>query len=208
MAIWLAVWVSFFRRFASGPSLGPLGILAAIGTGGIVADGLSGLFHWFFDTFLEETTPIVGVQLVAPFREHHRDPLAMTRHGFLELNGNNCVTFLPFMAVAWWLGPVEPHSFTGAFFYLFWLSLCLALGVTNQLHSWAHDPAPPLIGRWLQRLGLAISPAHHARHHTPPHRSHYCVTNGWLNHFADRLSLFVHAERAFTALGVPRKRCD
>ena len=69
------------------------------------ADWASGLAHWSCDTFFEEDTPLVGPAVIQPFREHHRDPLAMTRHGFLELNGSNCLRMVVPLAVAVWLCP-------------------------------------------------------------------------------------------------------
>jgi hypothetical protein len=204
-AIWLLLWLSFLPRMYNGPDLHPVAALVAFFLGAIVSDAFSGVFHWFFDTFLDERTPVVGMFLVAPFREHHRDPLALTRHGFFELIGNSCLGLLPFMLLAWWFGPVEPTSPAGVFGYMILLTFSFAVTTTNQFHSWAHMSARPRVAGWLQRCGLIISPEHHARHHTPPHRTDYCVTNGWFNPVATRISLFVHAERVLVGLGVPRR---
>ena len=205
IAIWAALWFAFVQRALSGPSPGLVVIPAVILLGVAVADFMSGLLHWFFDTFLEETTPILGQQFVAPFREHHRDPLAMTRHGFLELNGNNCLGTLPINLSVWWFAPIEPESVAGVAGYLFLLTFSFALALTNQLHRWAHEPAQPVLARWLQGCGLVISPTHHAGHHAPPHDRSYCVTNGWVNHLTDRFLFFVYAERLLVRLGVPKK---
>lgn len=206
--VWTLLWAEFLRRALTGPRPGWVITLAVVFVGFILADFGSGFFHWFFDTFLHETTPLVGKQLVAPFREHHRDPLAMTRHSFLELNGNNCVGFLPSNLLLWWFGPAEPESVAGAAAYFFAVSFCFFLTATNQLHSWAHAPKVPRVARWLQRMKLAVSPEHHAVHHKPPHRVGYCVTSGWVNQVTDRTGFFEYAERFFVALGVPRKVSD
>jgi len=206
VAVWALLWIAFLQRFLNGPSLGPILVLGITLLGFAVADFMSGFIHWFFDTFLHETTPVLGPQFVAPFREHHRDQMAMTRHGFLELNGNNCLGFLPLNLSVWWFGPMVPETLGGVVGYLFLVSFSFALTATNQLHSWAHSPEPPRIARWLQRCGLAVSPAHHARHHEPPHHISYCVTNGWINHVADRSGFFAYAERVVAALGVPRQK--
>src|SRR5258707_1191647 len=77
---------------------GGLTVLFAALVGCIATDFAAGLAHWFCDTFFEEDTPVIGPYLIGPFREHHRDPLAMTAHGFLEVNGNSCLILIPFVA--------------------------------------------------------------------------------------------------------------
>ena len=180
-----------------------LASLAAV-AGYFLADVATGFVHWFCDTFFEEDTPVVGALLIAPFREHHRDPLAMTRHGFLELTGNSCLALSPPLAAALWLGPESPGSNFGAAFYTFVLAFSFSAAATNLFHRWAHDPHPPRWARLFQTVGLILSAARHAQHHAPPHNSAYCVTNGWANRFVDRLGLFTIAERVLVGVGLPR----
>ncbi|MGH9860131.1 MAG: fatty acid desaturase CarF family protein, partial [Candidatus Acidiferrales bacterium] len=150
----------------------PLGLL--------LADFLSGCAHWFCDRFFEEDTPVLGPLLIAPFREHHRDPLAMTHHGFLELNGNNALALTPLLAWVWIAAPATLGA-VSLFAHALLLSTSLALLATNQIHRWAHDANGPRAVRWLQRRGWILSPQHHQRHHQPPHQRSYCITGGWLN---------------------------
>lgn len=196
--------ISFARRGYSGPSLHPLWLPLAVLIGILGADFWSGLLHWFFDTFLDVETPIIGGHLVGPFREHHHDPLAMTRHSLLEKVGNSCIGFLPFFLVVWWFGPVVPKTPFGVFMYWVVLTFGFFLTASNVLHSWAHEADPPRFARRLQRWGLIISPEHHAPHHLWPHQRTFCVTTGWVNYFADRISLFKYFEHAFVFLGVPK----
>jgi hypothetical protein len=69
---------------------------------------------------------------------------------------------------------------------------------------WAHQSSPPRLACWLQRCRIAISASQHARHHAPPHRSAYCITNGWTNRLADKLRVFAGLGKLFVAIGVPR----
>ena len=170
--------------------------LAGVPLGWLVADLLSGIVHWFCDRFFEETSPVIGRVLIAPFREHHRDPLAMTRHGFLELTGNSCFGLLPVLVAAAWSPSgivVDAALVAGA----------LAVAATNFFHKWAHALDVPRAVAWLQVLRLILPPAHHAGHHREGHAGRYCVTTGWLNALVDGPGVFRGLERGLIALGVP-----
>lgn len=174
----------------------------AVPAGLLLADFLSGCAHWFCDRFFEDDTPVLGPLLIAPFREHHRDPLAMTRHGFLELNGNSALALTPLLAMAWTLSPAK-SSAASLFAYALLLSSSLALLATNQIHRWAHDAHAPRAVRWLQRRGWILPPQHHERHHQPPHQRAYCITGGWLNAPLERIGWFARCESLLRRAGVP-----
>lgn len=170
---------------------------AAVLAGYLLADFASGFAHWFCDTFFEEDTPLIGGLLIFPFREHHRDPLAMTRHNFLELNGNSCLVLLPVL----WLGIAVA---SGAAARGFVLSFVTALFATNLFHAWAHAPAAPRLIRWLQRRRWILSPERHAAHHSGANDRAFCVTSGWLNAALDRAGFFRFCERLLAGMGLPR----
>ncbi len=157
-------------------------------TGYLVADFLSGLVHWAGDTIGDANTPVFGPNFVTPFRYHHVDPKDITRHDFIEVNGNNCIVVAPILAL---LLLVTPHS-TGWFFwscavvaFTSWFVFC-----TNQFHKWAHQDKPAGWVRALQRAGLILSPEHHALHHASPQNRAYCITVGWMNPVLDRIGFF------------------
>jgi ubiquitin-conjugating enzyme E2 variant len=173
------------------------GLAVALLTGYLAADLVSGLIHWFCDRFFEEDTPLIGRLVIAPFREHHRDPRAMTRHGALELLGNSALGTLPFLGLAWWCGnSLFVESLTIAF--------AVAAIAANQFHAWAHARDVPRPVRWLHAHWLVLPPAHHARHHHGGYDRAFCMTTGWMNRCTDGLGLFAALERALVALGVPR----
>lgn len=163
--------------------------LAALVAAVLSADFLSGLLHWFCDTFFEEDSPLIGPFVIHGFREHHRDPKAIVRHGFLEANGSNFFVVLPALAG----GAMNGGGAVFADSFVVFLSI--AVMATNQLHKWAHaDRVPPSVA-WLQRNRLVLRPDEHARHHAPPYAGTYCVTTGWLNHVLDPLAFFTRLER-------------
>jgi plasmanylethanolamine desaturase len=172
----------------------------------VAADFISGLFHWMGDTWGSPETPLAGKVFVRPFREHHIDQKAITRHGFIEVNGANCAISLGpllgthFLAIdEGRMGAVLLALFLGTF--LFWIFL------TNQFHSWAHQDQPPKIVAWLQKMHLILPDDHHQVHHAAPYMKYYCITNGWLNEPLHRLRFFRVLEKIISATTgmIPRK---
>ena len=169
---------------AAGPMAAMFWLLLALPLAWLVADGASGLLHLALDSVGSVKTPVVGPAFIRPFREHHVDPLAITRHGFVEANGASAFACLPLLGAAWAL-PVDTPGW--AFAHAGLLALCLAAVVTNECHRWAHASAAatPAWARWAQRHRLILPPEQHRRHHTPPFDSHFCMASGRLNPLLD-----------------------
>jgi ubiquitin-conjugating enzyme E2 variant len=160
-------------------------VAAGLVVGWALSDLAAGLAHWFCDTFFDADTPGIGRAIIAPFREHHRDPLAITRRSFLEVNRTNYVAVLPVLALIVWHGDTSPEGAWAAAIACV-VALSVGIALTNQFHQWAHAPHVPRIARWLQRAGLAIESEHHVRHHASGGACAFCVTTGWCNPLLDR----------------------
>ena len=156
-------------------------VLAAFLTGYFGADFVSGFVHWMADTWGSVDMPFIGNALLRPFREHHVDAQAITRHDFVETNGNNCLISIP---SGLWALFTPQHE--GAGLNLFWstflFSLILWVMFTNQFHKWSHLSEPRGAIAILQKLHLILPPGHHAVHHTAPYRRSYSITAGWVNY--------------------------
>ena len=177
---------------------------SAFMSGFVLADFVSGVIHWVADTWGSPDVPIIGQALIRPFREHHVDQKEITRHDFIETNGNNCfISIVP--AVCGALVPLDGAR--NAFIATAVFSVTLWVLFTNQFHKWAHLDDPP---RWvdvLQRLNLVLPRDHHAIHHSAPYAKYYCITVGWLNEPLHRLRFFQTVEWIITAVTglVPRE---
>jgi ubiquitin-conjugating enzyme E2 variant len=167
--------------------LGWVGLAITLLVAYIASDVISGLVHWAGDTIGDERVPFLGPNFIRPFREHHHDQKDITRHDFIETNGNNCIVVVVPLAAAYVLSPPSGFGFLAATFVAF---LALFVVATNQFHKWAHHDAPPRIARPLQRWGLILSPRHHDIHHAAPHDKHYCITVGWMNPILNGLRFF------------------
>jgi plasmanylethanolamine desaturase len=174
-------------------SPGGWAVLALTGVIAYVAsDVLSGIVHWAGDTIGHERVWFLGPHFIRPFREHHSDQKAITRHDFVETNGNTCIIIAGPLAVAFLLmSGHQDFRFYGATFVAFMAMFVVA---TNQFHKWAHADHPPAIAYPLQRLGLILAPVHHEIHHAAPHDKHYCITVGWMNPILNGVRLFRASE--------------
>ena len=187
---WLAVHI--FPDVLESPWLA----LSAFMAGFVGADFVSGFVHWAADTWGTPEWPLVGKALIRPFREHHVDQTEITRHDFIETNGNNCfVSIFPTVGAA--LIPMRGTVSTFACELMFALSF--AVFGTNQFHKWAHMTTPPRMVAFLQRLNLLLPADHHALHHSAPYAKYYCITVGWMNEVLFRVRFFQVLERLITA---------
>lgn len=171
----------------------------------LAADLVSGVVHWICDRFFAEDTPLIGRMLIHPFREHHVDPMAITRHGLFELCGNNALAVvLPVLALVL---SGAPRASAGALaVHGFVIAFSFAVFATNQMHKWAHAVEAGMVVRWLQRMRLILSPEVHDRHHRGDFSRGYCVTTGWLNPVLDAYRVLPRCEAWLRAARVRSPR--
>lgn len=176
-------------------------ILVASLLGYLCVDFVSGMAHWFCDTFYDVDSAFIGPTLIAPFRDHHTNPKAISSYGFLEQDGANYIIILPFLVFSWWVeGPVA-SSWGSLFGHSFLFAFGLGAVNVNLFHKWAHaDKVPPGV-RWLQSMNLILSPEHHGLHHAQDFSKGYCVTSGWMNRILDPIRFFSALEQATRGVG-------
>lgn len=181
-------------------------VLSAVLLAYLAADFTSGFIHWLGDTWGSTSVPVLGQSVIRPFREHHVDQTAITRHDFVETNGANCLISLPAAAVGL-LIPVQQGDDLALFATSFLGALIFWVFATNQFHKWAHLERPPAAIAWLQRLHLILPPGHHAIHHAAPFSRYYCITVGWMNWPLTKLRFFPFLESIITGLtgALPRR---
>jgi TMEM189-like protein len=191
-------------RLWGGAHTGPWLLLSALLLGYLAADFVSGFVHWMGDTWGSTDMPVLGKAFIRPFREHHVDEKAITRHDFVETNGNNCLVSIPVAILAVLL----PHSSPGQVFVSAFLgAMIFWVMATNQFHKWSHMDHPPALIGFLQRVHLILPPDHHRIHHTAPFNKYYCITVGWMNKPLMMIGFFPTLERLITRVTglIPRK---
>lgn len=184
-----------------------LAIAVACLLGYVGADFVSGLIHWLFDRYGSVDTPVFGKNFVRPFREHHIDEKGITRHDFIETNGNNCIATSVLLVPAM-LVPLQGGHPLALFLVALLTSGALAVFATNQFHKWAHEDHPPAYVATMQRMGLILGARHHSIHHTPPYDRYYCITTGWLNPLLYRVKFYDRLEAVILRLSGVRAGLD
>lgn len=184
--------------------------IAAVG-GILTADFFSGLVHWAADSWGSIEIPVVGQAFIRPFREHHIDPTAITRHDVIETNGDNCMmsliglipqTFILFSSST---ETIQQHYAWHCFFLL----LAIFVTLTNQFHKWSHTYfGLPAWVQFLQRYHLILPCRHHRVHHVAPHEMYFCITTGWLNFPMEALGFWTGLESIITHLTGYSPRTD
>ena len=166
----------------------------------LAADFVSGLLHWLEDAYGREDFPITGRLVTKPNILHHHHPRHFVRNSWWQSSWDlTCLCALIVIA-AWIAGLLTWHV---------WLFAVLGANA-NQIHKWAHR-TPQENGcliSLLQRFRLVQSPRHHARHHTDPKNSHYCVLTDFLNPVLDRLHIWERTERLLSRLFGLSRRID
>jgi len=146
----------------------------------ILADLFSGLVHWGADTWGSLQTPFVGKTFIRSFREHHVDPFQITRHDWIETNGDNCMLTVPALVPLYFI-KIGENNHKELFLVCFITTLALWVALTNQFHKWAHTLKPSQSISALQELKVILSRKNHQIHHHTPFDRYYCITTGWLN---------------------------
>ena len=143
----------------------------------LAADFVAGFIHWMEDAYIREETPLVGKLVARPNIVHHHYPRYMTRHSWLRSSWDLALFAVTLILVAW-----KFHFLT----WHVWLFAALTANA-NQVHKWSHQTRAEngrLIS-FLQDIHVLQTAKHHARHHTDPKNSHYCVITNILNPILD-----------------------
>ncbi|XP_037904211.1 plasmanylethanolamine desaturase, partial [Hermetia illucens] len=177
----------------------------------ITADFGSGLVHWAADTWGSVDLPIIGKAFLRPFREHHLDPTSITRHDFIETNGDNFMVAVPLLAtLAYKFLTRSNHEIQQDFAWSAYLFLCsIFVAMTNQIHKWSHTYwALPRWVLFLQENHIILPRRHHRIHHVAPHETYFCITTGWLNWPLEKIRFWPSLEIVIEYLTGYKPRAD
>ncbi|KAJ8930479.1 hypothetical protein NQ314_016706 [Rhamnusium bicolor] len=148
---------------------------------------------------------------IRPFREHHIDPTSITRHDFIETNGDNFMVTIPFLGrMVWDFITLSKDDVQNKFTwncYVFLLAIFVAM--TNQIHKWSHTYfGLPSWVIFLQEYRVILPRRHHRIHHVAPHETYFCITTGWLNWPLEKLRFWSALEIIIETFTGHKPRAD
>lgn len=173
--------------------------LVGIILGMCLADFCGGFVHWAADTWFTIDLPILGPNLIRPFREHHIDPSSILDHDFIETNADTFTLTIPFTLINAYRH-FAGQKFEDDYFYdSFLISLCIFVSFTNEFHKWSHDyKGRTAIVSFFQSWNIILPREHHRIHHVRPHCVYYCITTGWLDAPLEMISFWRNLEALIT----------
>ncbi|RCS57126.1 fatty acid desaturase CarF family protein [Parvibium lacunae] len=153
--------------------------------GVVIADLVSGLFHWFEDGYIHKKMPILGKwfgQVAEDNRLHHSKPRAFLSKSWWQSSADLCLAALLVLAGAAWLKVLNAGVWVFA----------ILVANANQIHKWAHQN--PKEKGWLvhslQKLRILQTPREHGRHHTGEKDTHYCVITNFTNPVLEKMGFW------------------
>ena len=160
----------------------------------LVADLLTGVFHWWEDRYGNPDWPILGKYIIQPNIKHHQDPMFFCNGNYLTRNWTTLVPSFLIAGLCYYL-----H------FYFLALVFCIA-SQSNEIHCWEHARTNKII-RLLQKYYILQNKKTHALHHKRPYDTNYCVITMIVNPVLNRFKFWFFLEKAiYLVSGIsPRK---
>lgn len=163
----------------------------------LLADFITGIFHWWEDRVLVSPSKFHFINKIIFDNEiHHKRPTDMVKKSWYE-NINNSLPFAVIGAVILLACGCPFVVYMAVYF----------TGFGNLIHRFAHQPKSqlPWIVRFMQGTGLFITFKHHMRHHftiigridREDTKIRYCPMTNWVNPILDKIRFFKFLEFIF-----------
>ena len=139
----------------------------------IAADFITGVIHWWEDTYGNPNWPIIGKYVVEPNLIHHKQPTKLLEGSYWNRIDTSFFAVAAIGAIFWLFGL---HSWQ--------IAVCLLFCMQgNEIHAMTHRP-DRLNGKvvlFLQKTGIFQSKKMHRWHHKAPYETNFCIMSDFVN---------------------------
>lgn len=147
----------------------------------LVADFITGVIHWWEDTYGDPRWPLIGKEVIEPNIIHHEQPGRLgSQSTFI---GRNYQTVIPAVIVTFLF-----YIYYGFYWPFFLVAFLAAFG--NEVHTWNHRSKNNFIIKFLQDTCIIQTPYHHAVHHKPPYNVRFCTITNIVNPILDNIKFW------------------
>ncbi len=173
--------------------------------GFIIADIITGTFHWFEDTYLSYCINIPILSSISKDNElHHYFPRSILAYSNMESATYSLPASIIFILIMYLLYP----KFLFKYKYIF-ISFFIFSSIANILHKYSHmrDCEKNIILKIIQNTGILCSHDHHEIHHLNGLEK-YCVISEYNNYILDNINFWRYLEYIifiFTGIKPDRK---
>lgn len=152
----------------------------------LMADFLTGIYHWIKDTYFGPFTPFIGKKLIWSSRLHHIRPRYVIEFSDWELFSSSAKWTLL------WMGPF--FYFTGI--TIFMVTLLITISLNDVIHKYAHmfDIERPIWATIMQKIYIFQSHDEHHLHHISPHEINYCPITPYVNIILEKIDFWKKIE--------------
>ena len=161
-----------------------MNIFLQILIGFILADLITGGFHWFEDTYLDYCIDIPIISTIAKDNElHHYFPRSIIAYSYLDHISVTLPLTIIILTIVYYI--INKSIFK---LYFFIASFAFFSITANIFHRFSHmrDCENNIIIIYLQKMGILCSHSHHSLHHTIEGQK-YCVISEYNNYILDKL---------------------
>ncbi len=139
----------------------------------IAADFITGVIHWWEDTYGNPNWPIIGKYVVEPNLIHHKQPTKLLEGSYWNRIDTSFFAVAMIGAILWFVGL---HSWQ--------VIVCLFFCMQgNEIHAMTHRPdrANGKVTLFLQKTGIFQSKKAHRWHHKAPYETNFCIMSDFVN---------------------------
>lgn len=151
------------------------------------ADFITGIVHWWQDTYGNPTWPILGKYVIAPNLRHHDDPRGMLKVSYWARMNTSL------FAAGGIIGLLILCDISS------WQAIVLIVFASqgNEIHAMGHrtNKENGLLVVWLQTIGIIQTRKTHGWHHKAPYDTNFFVMTEYLNPFFNKIKFFERLER-------------
>ncbi len=150
------------------------------------ADFITGVIHWWEDTYGNPKWKIIGKYVVEPNLVHHKQPHKLLEGSYWNRINTSVFAAAIFGGILWWIG------------FLSWQIIMCLLFCTqgNQVHAMSHrsDKTTGKLVQFLQKTGIFQSKKMHRWHHKAPYETNFCVMSDFCNPILTKIGFWKKLE--------------